>query len=538
MTATIPQFQVQVVDPRERGFRVGVDILDGLVPLRPRGAAEFVLNRSRLGDARLGPIPKRMIWLDLTSHAVHIRSRHGNADAIGLPPDPGTLEASLINGPDLSTLGITPGTPVRLRHDGQDLWAGHVSDLSDTWDKAGSRYSTIQAADAVAAWSAVTRHGASNRLGNKGSEPAADRLARLIQSAPSPRSLTGTDGLTDPCVNTVHETSLTNHLQMACVTARRNWTLHRGHVRVLDAAAQTHSEHAYTDTPARYLTLTPPLSSWAGVGPYLSGGVVRVPRGQRPVIYTPWVPAAKDTPVMIRLLTHGLTDGVVTYARIIYRLADGTTTPAVYPIANRTLTQRLSTITGTDRTPATAVAAQVHVWLNHDNGTGGGQYLLSAELLDASDDRPTDSYYAITRAAGTRQVISSVDLTTHMIGDDGNANDVSQTVSDPTAVTAYGTRSATADVTAPLNALDRIGQWLLAPTSDLTPTVTQITINGATATRADGTPLRPLDPITVHRLGRRHRVVIASIEHDLRPDPRTLTTTHRTTLYLVRMTNG
>ena len=310
----IPRLLVTITDPAERGFRLGIDTLGGLVPLRPTAAEAFRLGSSRLGDARLAPIPARLISLDLAPYATVIRTRHGSSDGLVLQPDPGSLDATLIDCPDLTMLGITPGTPLRLYHEGQQLWEGTVTDIADTWRRDGTRISHLTAADEVATWGRVTRHGASDRFGHGSTEPIAERVKRLLTSAPGKPSQV-IPSTSARCANTLMETSLTAHLTMAATTGRMHWTLHRGEVRLLDALAQTQPLREYTDDPARQLA--PPITEWAGAAGKIHGDTVLIPDGSYQWLNGPWCQLDDPTqPVHIQIVTRGLKAGVTTYLAI------------------------------------------------------------------------------------------------------------------------------------------------------------------------------------------------------------------------------
>lgn len=526
----IPRLLVAITDPAERGFRLGIDTLGGLVPLRPAASGDFRLGSSRLGDARLAPIPARRIDLDLAPYATAIRTRHGNSDGLVLQPDPGSLDAVLKDCPDLTMLGITPGTPLRLEHEGQQLWEGTVTDIADTWRRDGTRISHLTATDEVATWGRITRHGASDRLGPGSTEPLPERIKRLLSSAPGKPSQI-IPSTAARCANTLMETSLTAHLTMAATTGRMHWTLHRGEVRLLDAFAQTQPLRTYTDDPARQLA--PPITEWTGAAGKIEGDTVLVPAGSYQWLNGPWCQLDDPTrPVLLEVVTRGLTPGVTTYLAIKYLFADGTESTNTYLLSQRVLPTWPLRLRLAHTPPSGATAVRAFLPANHPTGSGGGQQVYHVEITQG----PADSYYEIERAAGSRSVVSAVDLTTHLIGGDGNADDTTHTITDPTSAAAYGIRSASADVTAPLPAMAEIGQWLLTPAVATDPTITRIMIAGTDAYRPDGTPLRPLDPITVHRLGRAHLCVISAIEHTF--EPRIPGLKHRVTLHLRRTRNG
>jgi len=135
------------------------------------------------------------------------------------------------------------------------------------------------------------------------------------------------------------------------------------------------------------------------------------------------------------------------------------------------------------------------------------------------------SYYDIT--VSTPAVVASVLEVTNHLTDGANAQDETTTVVNPTALTRYGRRSASLDLTAPPAQVDYIGGLILAPFDDASVRPHTVTIDAADLVRspdpsgdprgADNYLLSPRE-VAVHRLGRRWLARVLAIQDTLTPD--------------------
>lgn len=142
-------------------------------------------------------------------------------------------------------------------------------------------------------------------------------------------------------------------------------------------------------------------------------------------------------------------------------------------------------------------------------------------------DHNEPSYFSATRETGTSDIVSAVEITTHLRTSDGTAQDETKTISDPTLVQTFGTRTERLEVMAEVADLDQIGKWALTPSILARATITRIDIRGQDSTIA-GAPLTPGDPIDIIRLGSRYPVVVAGVSHTITVDTNEPWYSHRT----------
>lgn len=200
--------------------------------------------------------------------------------------------------------------------------------------------------------------------------------------------------------------------------------------------------------------------------PLDGGGSLLVQSGQLP-------PTVMET----NLLAH------VTMAAASCGLAVSTRTPTD-PSADLVVTLALI-----DPTAIAAPAATLH-----DAGAGI-DYLTTAEFT-------------------TSDPITVAEVTTHGMTVDGEADDQTTTVSDPTAVTVFGPVADSLDITAdPALAKPLAERWLsLSRLPEMAPT--SVTIKG------DADPgITCLDIIRVTRLGRTYTRRVAGVTHTVTPQP-------------------
>lgn len=240
-----PRVELWVQDPAISGFRLDVTPLDSLTPLEnPTTTTAFTLDHAtqgRLNEDRLWPIGAQHIWLDITSWATSITCRQSQQNSPAMPPDAGAAEIHLRDAPDLASIPVYAGTPIRILREGaltqfdgapvrriwQVVWAGTVEDIAEQWDKTTTtRTTTLTAVDGIARLSAQTRYGR-GRV-----ETWRIAVKQLTESSPfAELPLYGPFGRVPPpqgevdCCPTVYEGPLTRHITMAAATAGIVWNI-------------------------------------------------------------------------------------------------------------------------------------------------------------------------------------------------------------------------------------------------------------------------------------------------------------------------
>lgn len=207
----------------------------------------FILDTSWLGAAgpgapwgiELGDGASTIVWNEYTDNLLSVTiARGGTRDGITINNSPGMLTVALrdfeidpfnpsfvVDQPVRFT-AIIDGTPHRL-------FTGRVRDIETNWIKVTGRrtlvpVTTIVAVDAVSDLDATTRYGA---MPPSGSETFRERIARLSQSTAVPIVLPNEgdylDYLGQPYQlgRTVYESSVSNHLTLACNSVGAMWWL-------------------------------------------------------------------------------------------------------------------------------------------------------------------------------------------------------------------------------------------------------------------------------------------------------------------------
>jgi hypothetical protein len=189
----------------------------------------FVLDTSRLDEGYLHVLELTEWWRPILGPARALSIRRG-ARTDGLVPvaDAGTLVAEIPNALDPRELGVRRGTPVRAYHwpTRRPLFTGEILRAAVTPQRPGARLrylATLEATDAVAQLAESTRYGA--LVGPGLTESWTARIERLMGSAPelSWRIVTALAPAAPSMANTVHETSLAEHLDIATASARGCW---------------------------------------------------------------------------------------------------------------------------------------------------------------------------------------------------------------------------------------------------------------------------------------------------------------------------
>jgi hypothetical protein len=208
---------LQVQDPGD-GFiigvgRIGIDVLTDL--------PGFTIGTSHLGIDKLGVA---RAWVDYTGQLTSVTISRGGQLGVAPSVDTGTMQAEFRNAADPRTdPRIRPGRPVRLLDltHARPVFTGTITDIVAA-DTPTGYTASIKVSDAIAQHVATTRYGAVVE-GGIGHEPWHARIRRLIRSAvvkcvePDPVDLGW-----ELC-DTVYESSLANHFDMACNTVGAAW---------------------------------------------------------------------------------------------------------------------------------------------------------------------------------------------------------------------------------------------------------------------------------------------------------------------------
>lgn len=206
-------------------------------PIRPHIAVElfsnwsspFTLDYSTLDVGVLGDEDSTPIWTDWTDHVINITTHRGGAqEGLSIKNEVGLLTVTLRGiGFDIVRPDFYAGQQIRLfyvngstRH---PLFTGQIRDLDKQNVLINNNLTPVVqlvAVDAVADHNAITRYGA---MPPSGSETFVQRIARLTSSA-----RTAIAQPTGPyngikLGRTVYESTLANHLTLACNTARAMW---------------------------------------------------------------------------------------------------------------------------------------------------------------------------------------------------------------------------------------------------------------------------------------------------------------------------
>lgn len=142
---------------------------------------------------------------------------------------------------------------------------------------------------------------------------------------------------------------------------------------------------------------------------------------------------------------------------------------------------------------------------------------VSGSSIQLYDDRTNFDRGGIAGYSGLSVALDDpttvLEVTTHEIGPDGNALDVTTTVENPTTTAIHGRQTATLDLTVPASRAAEIGAWVL-PHYHNEQVVTAVEMPGPISyipTRQRF--LEPLDILRVYRAGKRYLVNILAVRH-------------------------
>ncbi|MSS45916.1 hypothetical protein FYJ43_07670 [Cutibacterium sp. WCA-380-WT-3A] len=217
--------EVFIQDPSSKAFRLDLSPL-GSAPLQEMSGTEMILDEGHLDAGTLGVAEPPAEWWSITEECTSISSVMGaRPDLISPTAETGTLEATLRDMPGLLSIGIGPGTPIRLRYDQTPLWAGWIDDVTVTWNKEGGSTSTITATDWVSHAQRIKRYGR-----QIDTEPAIDRFTHLIWESldvdlPTMwiHNLTNLTSARRKCCAVLDEASLSDHLTWSATTGGFLW---------------------------------------------------------------------------------------------------------------------------------------------------------------------------------------------------------------------------------------------------------------------------------------------------------------------------
>lgn len=207
-------------------------------PIRPYIALEtyqptanpFVIGAGRIGATKLRPAGTPIVWTDWTNKVMNVNAeRGGSVVDLAHRSEVGTLTVTLRDlSLDLANPEFTAGQRVRLLHVNgtkrRAIFTGTIREIGMHQLRMGARrrpVSVLQfvAVDAVREQNETTRYGA---LPETGSETLATRLDRLSRTANAPIAQP-TEPIPGLLGRTVYESSISNHLDIACNTVGAFW---------------------------------------------------------------------------------------------------------------------------------------------------------------------------------------------------------------------------------------------------------------------------------------------------------------------------
>lgn len=194
----------------------------------------FILGVGRLGGSKLGAAGSTITWTDWTDHVMNIDMRRGGTmDGLTHRNQTGTLSVTLRDVIiDPQAPEFVTGQRIRLTYVNgattYPLFTGEVSEADAATLRVGREafsILTVVAIDNVKKHEDTTRYGA---LPEAGSETFAQRVARLAGTATAPlgtppAGIGNWGGQEIMLGRTVYESSIRNHLDIACATIGAMW---------------------------------------------------------------------------------------------------------------------------------------------------------------------------------------------------------------------------------------------------------------------------------------------------------------------------
>lgn len=207
-------------------------------PIRPYIALEtyqptanpFVIGVGRIGATKLRPAGTPIVWTDWTNKVMNVNAeRGGSVVDLAHRSEVGTMTVTLRDlSLDLANPEFVAGQRVRLLHvngaQQRAIFTGTIREIDMHQLRMGTRrrpVSVLQfvAVDAVREHNETTRYGV---LPETGSETLAVRLDRLSRTANTPIAQP-TEPIPGLLGRTVYESSISNHLDIACNTVGAFW---------------------------------------------------------------------------------------------------------------------------------------------------------------------------------------------------------------------------------------------------------------------------------------------------------------------------
>lgn len=230
----------------------------------------FVLDSSRLDEGYLYLPELSEWWHPVLPLARAVSTRRGSSVELVPVAQAGTLVAEFPNALDPRAHAIRRGTPVRLFHwpTRRPLFTGEVARAGVSPERPGRRLryvTTLEAVDVVAQLVETTRYGAI--VGAGLAESWRDRIARLLSSAPdvSWRIVPAVAERAPTMANTVLESSLAKHLDVAVTSARGVWFAGAdGTVRICPGEPAGDDVALFTDTHSTDPLAWPYVDAHAG----------------------------------------------------------------------------------------------------------------------------------------------------------------------------------------------------------------------------------------------------------------------------------
>lgn len=193
-------------------------------------ANPFVIGAGRIGASKLQRAGTPIVWREWTNNVLNIdASRGGKAVDIAHVNDVGTLSVTLRDLTlDMQDPEFVAGQRVRLIHINgtkrHTIFTGSIQEIELHRLRFASRRAPVSvlqfvAVDAVRSHNEITRYGA---LPETGTETLAARLERLSLTADAPIAQP-TEPIPGLLGRTVYESSISNHLDIACNTVGAFW---------------------------------------------------------------------------------------------------------------------------------------------------------------------------------------------------------------------------------------------------------------------------------------------------------------------------
>lgn len=261
----------------------------------------FILDTSWLGSSgpgapwgiELGDNSSEIVWNEFKDNILNVTiGRGGTRDGITIRNNPGILSVTLRDfeiDPENPTFVVDQ--PIRfsavIDGDRHVLFTGRCRDINTDWittNRGRTPVTTVVCIDAVATLDATTRYGA---MPEAGTETFRERIARLSRSTNVPIELPNNDDYEPYQLGrTVYESSLSNHLTLACNSVGAMWWVDttgtvRFRPRLWDEdtailiASRAHEYDGGPEYPPGTLQMIAPRTD-AGTNSQINAAIIRV----------------------------------------------------------------------------------------------------------------------------------------------------------------------------------------------------------------------------------------------------------------------